>query len=138
MDKSEEEQCEEIEDYCRQLGLQLREEHESSTNTQVEDAFQQSVLGAAQQTQNDLPIPASHIKLQSTDKAFFECKKCVKIFANSRQFLKHKCAFKTKAETQTKAKGKKRGRKPRAKACEATEPVDEVSINLVLQLKNTQ
>jgi hypothetical protein len=140
MDKNDEVaevQSEEMEDYCRQLGLQLRDEQETST-MHVEDTSQISVLGAAQQSQkrseSGQPIPAGLAKLEATDKAYFECKKCEKNFTNSRQFLKHKCVLKSEGETQMKAKGKKRGRKPRVKTSEATERVysgDEVNIYLV-------
>ncbi|CAB3993449.1 gastrula zinc finger -like [Paramuricea clavata] len=128
MDKNDEVQSEQMEDYCRQLGLQLRDEQENSTMP-VEDTSQISVLGAAQpnqnQSENSLPIPPGHAKLEGTVKTYFECKKCVKNFTNSRQFLKHKCVLKSEGETQSKAKGKKRGRKPRVKTSEATERVGD-------------
>jgi hypothetical protein len=134
MDKNDEVQSEQMEDYCRQLGLQLRDEQENSTMP-VEDTSQISVLGVAQpnqnQSENSQPIPPGHAKLEGTVKTYFECKKCVKNFTNSRQFLKHKCVLKSEGETHSKAKGKKRGRKPRVKTSEATERVgDEVNIYL--------
>ena len=135
MERHDQEQCEQMEDYCRQLGLQLRDEQENSTT--VENTSRTSVLGAAQpaqkEGQNGQPIPPGHAKLDATDKAYFECKKCKKNFTNSRQFLKHRCVLKNKDETLTKViKGKKRGRKPKDKAGEATKRIsDEVNIRLV-------
>ena len=135
MDKSDEVQSEEMEDYCRQLGLQLRDEQ--GTSTMADDTSQASVLGAAQQAQkgneNGQPIPPGHARLDKPDKAFFECKKCVKNFTNSRQFLKHKCVLKSKEETKTK--GKKRGRKPKVKTEEeiTRDGVEENAIATVPQ-----
>jgi hypothetical protein len=127
MDKSDEVQSEEMENYCRQLGLQLRDEQETPTIMAGEDTSQTTVLGATQEGQkryeNGQPISAGYAKLEGQEKAFFECKKCVKNFTNSRQFLKHKCALKSEEEAQTKVKGRKRGRKPKAKPDEVTERV---------------
>ena len=141
MERHDEVQCEQMEDYCRQLGLQLRDEQDNSTSIMTGDCTSQiPVLGHTQQAQNagqnSQPIPPGHSKLEGTDKAYFECKKCEKNFANSRQFLKHRCVLKSNEETPAKTKSKKRGRKPKVKANEATERTnDEVSIRLEVHEK---
>lgn len=127
MEKNEEEQSEHIEDYCRQLGLQLRDEPGISSTMLGQDSSQMSVLGATvageKTEQSGQPISSRHTKLGISDKNNFQCKKCDKNFTNSRQFLKHKCVLKTDGETQTKTKSKKRARKPRVKSSEGTEGV---------------
>ena len=116
MDNSDEVQSEQMEDYCRQLGLQLRDEQETPTML-VEEDSQTSVLGTTQPS------------VEGTNKAHFECKKCEKNFTNSRQFLKHKCVLKSVVETPSKTKGKKRGRTPKAKVSEKAERVSTEEVN---------
>ena len=134
MNKSDEVQSEEMEDYCRQLGLQLRDEQETSTMA-VEDTSHTTVLGSAQQGQkpseNGQPISARDARLEKPEKAYFECKKCVKNFTNSRQFLKHRCVLKSEEEseaTHSKTKGRKRGRKPKARTDDGVEVIQGSSL----------
>lgn len=131
MENKDDLQPDHIEEYCRQLGLQLRDEHESLINLSSVDS-QMSLLGDAVAGDNSGDFFTEQTLCAETSNTSFECTKCEKIFTNSRQFLKHKCVSPTQESflARTKGKGKQRGRKPKNKRTVALNPngrpVDEV------------
>lgn len=82
---------ESLHEYCLKLGLQVRENNESKE------------LAVAYSTDSDPAAQPCHTKLSSVQKRSYDCKNCGRSFANSRQYVKHKCSSNA-AESSTKPK----------------------------------